>query len=271
MVERLAIPLAVYARLVLAHVRSQLQYRTSFALNAIGAFLVTFLDFAAVLVIFHNVPALGGWSVGEVALLYGISWSGFAVAEMVMGHLDRLPELVRSGDFDMLLLRPRGTLLQVIASDFQLRRIGHLVQAAAILAFAIVTVDVQWDMVRVSLLAVTVASSAVIFASVWAAAICIVFFTVEGREVANAFTYGGQFFSNFPAGIYERWLRRLLGYGAAMAFIAWIPAIYILDKPRPDGMPTWLSFVSPLVAVLAMLVAGRIWRMSVRAYRSAGG
>ena len=67
--------LALYVRLVSARVRAQWQYRASFALDVVGVFLVTFLDFIAILVIFDNVPQLGGWSVQEVALLYGITAS----------------------------------------------------------------------------------------------------------------------------------------------------------------------------------------------------
>ena len=75
--------LRLYRRLVGARVRSQLQYRASFALDALGMFLITFLDFGAILVIFSNVPELGGWSVAEVALLYGIGGIAFALTDMV--------------------------------------------------------------------------------------------------------------------------------------------------------------------------------------------
>ena len=34
-----------------------------------------------------------------------------------------------------------------------------------------------------------------------------------------------------------------------MAFVAYFPALYILDKPDPLGLPEFLQFVSPLVAV----------------------
>src|SRR6266540_5598548 len=96
----------------------------SFALDFAGMFLITFLDFAAILIIFHNVPQLGGWSVEEVALLYGISGLAFALTDMVIGHLDLLPQQIRDGNFDLVLIRPRGTLLQVVTADFQLRRLG---------------------------------------------------------------------------------------------------------------------------------------------------
>ena len=42
----------IYRRLVGARIRSQLQYRLSFVLNLVGMAIVTFLDFAVILVLF---------------------------------------------------------------------------------------------------------------------------------------------------------------------------------------------------------------------------
>ena len=54
-----------------------------------------------------------------------------------------------------------------------------------------------------------------------------------------------------------------------MAFVCYFPALYILDKP--DGLgPSFLRFVSPLVALVAAVAAGTIWRLAVRHYRSTG-
>ena len=54
------------------------------------------------------------------------------------------------------------------------------------------------------------------------------------------------------------------------AFVCYFPALYILDKPDPLGLPTALQFASPLVALAAAVVAGFIWRSAVRRYRSVG-
>ena len=83
----MAATLGIYRRIVAARIRSQLQYRVSFALDLLGVLLISFLDFAAILVIFHQVPALGGWGIGEVAFLYGVSSIAFALSDMVLGHL----------------------------------------------------------------------------------------------------------------------------------------------------------------------------------------
>jgi viologen exporter family transport system permease protein len=98
-----------------------------------------------------------------------------------------------------------------------------------------------------------------------------VFWAVDGREAANAFSYGGQFLAQFPMNIYDRWLRRFLGYVVPIAFIAYFPALFILGKPDPLGLPDVLQFAGPAIAVIAALAAGRMWRFAVRHYQSAGG
>jgi ABC-2 type transport system permease protein len=262
---------AVYLRLVAARVRAQWQYRTSFVLQLVGVFVISFLDFAAILVIFDNVPQLAGWTVAEVALLYGIGGLSFALAELAVGHLDGLPALVRAGSFDLVLIRPRGSLFQVLAGDVRLRQLGKLFQAAAVLVYALSSVDVGWTAVRIMLVPVAVISGAAIFSAIWVAAICLVFWAVEGREAASAFTDAGNFTSQYPIDLYERWLRLVLVFAVPVAFVAYFPAAYVLDKPSALGAPDWVSFISPVVAVVAAVVAGYTWRFAVRHYRSAGG
>jgi ABC-2 type transport system permease protein len=101
--------------------------------------------------------------------------------------------------------------------------------------------------------------------------VCIVFWAVEGREVSNAFTDGGNFFAQYPINVYDAWLRRFLAFVVPMAFVCYYPALYILDKPDPLGLPSWLRFASPFVAATAATTSGFVWRFAVRHYRSAGG
>ena len=61
----------------------------------------------------------------EVAFLYGTSAVAFALAELLVGHSEQLAMRLRTGTFDVLLARPRGTLYQVAASDLPLRRLGQ--------------------------------------------------------------------------------------------------------------------------------------------------
>jgi ABC-2 type transport system permease protein len=189
---------------------------------------------------------------------------------MVIGHLDLFPRMIREGTFDLLLVRPRGSLFQVIASDFSFRRLGRALQGLVVFVYALTGVDIDWDPGRVAMIGVMLASGALIFAAVWVAAATIAFWTVDGGEFTNAFTYGGNFLTQYPISIYGEWLRRFLAFVIPMAFVCYFPALYVLDKEDPLGFPRALQFASPLVALLAAAAAGTIWVFAVRRYRSVG-
>ena len=139
------------------------------------------------------------------------------------------------------------------------------------LAFALATVEIDWTVSRVAAIPVAVVSGAVIYASVWIALATIAFWIVDAMELVNAFTYGGSFLSQYPIGIFARWLRGLVVFVVPLAFVAYFPALYLLDKEDELGLPGALAFASPAVAVVAALIAGAVWRNAVRHYRSAGG
>ncbi len=264
-------PVLLWRRLVGAQIRSQFQYRVSFVLDLAGNFLISFIDFLAVLVIFHNVTQLGTWTVHEVAFLYAFSSISFALTDLLIGHLDQFPQKIRDGNFDILLVRPRSTLFQVIGSDFQLRRLGKAVQGAVVLVWVTGSLHVDWDPGRVAMLILMVPAAIVIFSSVWVVGGCLAFWTTDGGEFSNAFTYGGNFMTQYPIDILGLWLRRFLAYFVPLAFVCYFPALYVLDKPDPLGLPRFVEFFSPVVALATACVAGFTWRFAVRHYRSAGG
>ena len=70
---------ALYLRFIGARIRSQMQYKVSFVLDVVSRFLVNGLELAAIFILFNRFSSLGGWSVGEVAFLYGLVTVSFAL------------------------------------------------------------------------------------------------------------------------------------------------------------------------------------------------
>lgn len=260
----------IYFHLIGARIRAQLQYRLSFVMDVAGSFMLTIIDFLAIVVVFYHLPLLDGWTWEEVAFLYGTSYVIFKFVDMAIGHLDVLGDQVQAGQFDMIMIRPLGALYQVVTLDFGLRQAGAMLQGLIIFVLALRRVEIDWNVGRVLMLAQMPFSGALIFASVWVAGHTIIFWTTRGREAINAFTYGGNMFTTYPLHIYGRWLRRLLAFVIPLAFVNYLPALYILNKPDPLGVPGPLRFASPLVAVMCAVVAWRLWNFGVRHYRSTG-
>ena len=261
----------IYLRLIGARARGQLEYRASVVLQIVATALLTLLDFVMILVLFENVAELDGWRVEEVALLYGIAAISFALTDLVIGHLDLFPQMIRDGTFDQILVRPLPSLLQVVASDFSLRRIGKVLQGVAVLTVALVAADVDWTFGRVAMIPLAIASGTLIYMGVWIALATVAFWIVDAIEVVNAFTYGGNFLSAYPITIFGRWLRNLVLFVIPIAFVSYFPALYVLDRPDELGLPEWLRYASPLVALLVAVAARLVWENAVRHYRSAGG
>lgn len=256
--------------LVGSRIRSQTSYRASFAMQAVGAFMITFVDFLVILVLFTHLDAIAGWTLPQVAFLYGTSYIGIRLGDIFLGPVERVPEMIRSGSFDTFMVRPLGSLMQVITSEVFIHQIGALAQGVIILGYAIARAGIVWTPGRALLFVLMLPGAFAIFGAMFVASNAIAFWFVDSREVANTFTYGGSMLAQYPLNVFGEWLRRFLAFLVPIAFVNYFPSLYILGKRDPLGYPRVLQFASPVVAALACLVAAWIWRVAVRHYRSTG-
>jgi ABC-2 type transport system permease protein len=261
---------SVYARIVASRVRSQLAYPASFALDVVAQFAGQGIELVVILVVFTQVSALGGFSLGEVLVIFGIAATAFGIADLTVGQIEELPNYIRTGELDVMLLRPLGTLPQLLSADVSLKRLGRVATGVVVLGWSLATVGIEWTPARVLLAVVAPLAGAVILSAMWVAANSISFWLVDGREVANAVTYGSNFSTSYPITIYGPWLRRAMCYAVPAAFVAYFPALALLGRPDPLGLPAFLQWSSPLVAAMAVGAAGLIWRTGVRHYQGTG-
>ncbi|KOU71004.1 transporter [Streptomyces sp. MMG1533] len=251
-------------------IRSTLAYRVSFAMTAFGGVLVTGLDFVAILLMFSQVDVLGGYTLPEVAFLYGLSATSFGIADLAIGSAGRLGTRVRDGTLDTLLVRPAPVLAQVAADRFALRRVGRITQGALVLGYALVALDIGWTPVKVLMVPVMLVCGGVIFSAVFVAGAAFQFVAQDASEVQSAFTYGGQTLLQYPPTVFGKELVRGVTFMFPLAFVNWVPAAYVLGRPYPLGLPEWAAFAPPLVAAASCALAGVAWRAGLRSYRSTG-
>ncbi|WP_399090457.1 ABC transporter permease [Streptomyces sp. BBFR2] len=268
--EVVAQGLRAYRLLVWMWIRSTLAYRASFAMMTVGNFAATALDFVALLLMFSRIDALGGFSLAEVALLYGLAGTAMNLADLLMGNMDRLGRRIRDGTLDTLLLRPVPVLAQLAADRFALRRLGGIFQALLVLCWALAHVEVEWTPGRVLMVPVTVLTGAAIFGAVYIAGAAFQFWAQDAAQVQNSFTYGGRTMLQYPPAVFGQDLVRGVIFIVPLAFVNWMPALWLLGRPEPLGLPRWVAFLGPAVAALLCTAAGLLWRRALSAYRSTG-
>lgn len=259
-----------YGLIVAMWTRATLAYRTSFVMMAVGSFVSSFLTFVAIMIMFSHTDVLGGFTVGEVALLYGTTSTSLGLADLLFGSLDRLGARVRDGTLDALLVRPVPVFAQVTADRFALRRLGRISQGLLVLIWALTQVDVDWSWWKLILLPVTVLSGLGIYGAIYTCGAAFQFWANDASEVQNAFTYGGDTLLQYPPTIFAKELVWGATFIIPLAFVNWLPIGRILGRDDPLGLPGWLDFASPAVAALACALAALAWRAGLRGYRSTG-
>ncbi len=253
-----------------AWIRAGLTYPVSFWAMTLGQALFTLVDFVAITIMFSHIDRLGGFTLTQVALLYGMSGFALGVADLLVGNAEMLGRRVRDGSFDAMLVRPVAPLVQVAADQFALRRLGRIVQSVVVLVWALAAGDIDWTAPKVGILAATLVSGSAIFCAIFVLGSAFQVIAGDASELMNAFTYGGATLTQYPLSIYPSEVIKGVTFIVPLAFINWYPALYVLGVEDPFGFPSWLQYASPVAAVLAVAVASLGWRAGVRRYRSTG-
>ena len=260
----------LYFRYLSLCIQSQLQYRASFIMMSIGHFLITFIDFLGLWVLFQQFGNLKGFTFEEAALFYGMVHIAFAITEAWTRGFDTFPRLVRNGDFDRILTRPRNTVLQVLGHDFQIMRVGRFLQGLIVLLWAAYKLNIKWTFGKIMLLIFSIISGNLLFSGLIILQATLSFWTVESLEIINSFTYGGVETAQYPLSIYKSWFRKIFIFIIPLACINYFPAMAILEKPDPLKSPLWFQWISPIAGIIFFLISLWVWKFGVKHYKSTG-
>ncbi len=262
--------IGLYVRYLLASYRGQMAYRASFAMQAVGDLVLSTGEFLMIWALFARFGSLLGWRLEEIALFYGLVNSAFILAESLGRGFDNFSRLVRSGDFDRILLRPRSAVLQIAGNELRLMRVGRLLQSGGILIWALWRLGVGRAPWQLALLFATLAGGSCLFYGLLILQATLCFWTIESLEVMNTLTYGGVETGQYPLSIYRRAFRAFFIFVVPLAAVTYFPAIALLGRDDPLGTPRWFQTVSPVLGVVFLMASLQVWRIGVRHYRSTG-
>jgi ABC-2 type transport system permease protein len=260
----------LYLRFIVVSMKGHLQYRASFIMTMIGHFLLNFITFLSIWALFERFGNVKGWTLAEVGLFYGIVNIAFALAEMAARGFDTFPGMIKTGEFDKLLLRPRSTVLQILGADFQLMRLGRLIQGLIVLFWAAPSIGISWTCGSVALLLAAIAGGTFLFAGLFVLYATVSFWTTESLEIFNAVTYGGVETAQFPLTLYHPWLRTFFTFVVPLACINYFPIHAILQRHDTLESSVLFQTLSPAIGLIFFLVTLQFWELGVRHYRSTG-
>ncbi|GAB3819922.1 ABC-2 family transporter protein [Tessaracoccus terricola] len=269
--ERPTSALRMVATLYGSRIRSQASFRTSFLADVLGQVLIVGTEFLELWVILTQVGVLGGLTLPQVAVVYGLGALAFGLADLFFGEIDGLSTLIKSGKLETLLVRPVPVLLQISSLDLSLRRIGRIGVGLAMYVSALGLSGFSPTPSTLLLAVLAPIAGAAIFGSLLTMAGAMQFWLVDGREFANAFTYGGSYVATTPGAVFSLPLRAFFTFVIPATLVAYTPTLALLDLPGPALLPQSAGWLGLPAAIVVWTVAALLWRAGVRRYTGAGG
>ncbi|MBR4331052.1 MAG: ABC-2 family transporter protein [Clostridia bacterium] len=250
--------------------KSQLQYPASFIMQTLAQLVMEGGELLAVILIVDRFDSLNQWMPGDLYFFFGIMSVTFYLTEFLgRGVTGAFPGMVRSGQLDTLLLRPRGVLTQVLCSAIDPRRIACIAVGTAALILGSNMAGVEWTPLKALALAEAILLGTLLVLGLFLIEAVLCIHSVKSVELTNALTYGGRSACQYPIDIFPRPLRMLFTVVAPFALTLHVPAAYILGKPL-YGWPAWTAFVTPLAGAAAFWILYAVFQKAMKFYRSTG-
>lgn len=270
MVERIRRGLRVWAVLARAGLRTELQYRANFVFGILGGLALQGAGLAVIGTILARFQTIGGWSLPELMLLYGMRLTSHGLWTLPCSNLMAVDTAVREAEFDRYLTRPVSPFVQLITRRLPVTTISDLAGGLAILCVALATTHLHWTPARVLLLVLALVGGALIELSGQTAIAGLAFRMLSTTSLK--FTFDDVFgtFGNYPTKIFGPAARWALTVVLPLAFASYFPATVLLGRTGELWIPAWLASLAPAVGAALFVAAYRFWRGQLRHYASSG-
>lgn len=255
----------LYLKFFSMHLKSRMAYKRSFYFSVIGQFLTGFVESLSICFLFSRFHAVRGYTISECLLCAGVNAIAFALAEMFFRGFDGMQTVISNMQFDRMLLRPRGLVYQMMCHTIEFGRIGRIAQGALMLAYGIVVSPVVWTWDKILVLLCMIAGGTMLFCALMLLHAAVCFFTIEGIEWMNVFTYGARQYGSYPYDVYNKAVLKFCTFIIPYALIQYYPLTYLLGRTTNIGYG-----LLPVASVWFLIPCLALWKYGVSKYKSTG-
>lgn len=256
---------SLYLDFLRLNVRASLEYRADFLVGLLSTVFMQGAQILALFLVMRQIPALKGWSIDELLLMFGLITVARSLNHMFGDNLWRLGWLyVRTGDFDRYLLRPVNPLFHFIADRFCQDGVGYLLVGVALIVKASLGLGLVWTPLTVLTALLATLGGALIFFSINLITASSAFWITESLPVTLG-VFMTHEVAQYPLNLYGRGVTLILTFVLPYGLISYYPAQAIA---RGEFGP--LAWGAPLAGGVLLALGTACWTAGLRRYGSAG-
>jgi ABC-2 type transport system permease protein len=256
----------IYFRCLGQQMKAILAYEADFAILMFSAVLVQIVGLAFIWAIFQRIPSVNGWTFWQVVMMSALVFVTEGVGSLFFEGTWRVSELVYSGKFDQLLLRPISPIVQVLAGAVGFNGLGNIVTGMVLIGISMANSPVQWTPGRLLMFAILILSASTIRVAINLGSAASAFWIRTPWSMVPVFVHQLGDFAKYPITIYSLGVQALIVVAVPFAFISFFPTAYVF------GVEAWslAGLLTPLVAVYCLFMAIVLFRIGLRRYESTG-
>jgi ABC-2 type transport system permease protein len=140
--------------LFVASLKGQMQYRANFLIEVTMGLVYQGTGVLFLWIVLSRFQALGGWTLGEIAFLFGLRLLVHGMQGIIFGNLIQVDRKVRLGEFDQYLTRPLSPLLQIMSQPNRtINLLGDLLGGVILFVAANSLTRIEWSPASIGYLA----------------------------------------------------------------------------------------------------------------------
>lgn len=222
------------------------------------------IGFATIRFVVQQFGDIHGWNYGQLAFLYGISVISHAISMIFFVQGWFMGHYVVMGEFDRFMLRPMSVLYQFFFTQINLIGITDLIPGLCVLFYGCRQIQFTWSVTSALSLLILIIGATLIRGGIYIMMGTVTFWT---KSVSDFAGFTQEFFDKttmYPLSIYPRLMQLILTYLIPIGWISYYPAKDLLHGIN-QGV-----FITLIIGILVMTIAGIFFKTGLRNYESAG-
>ncbi|MGC4088636.1 MAG: ABC-2 family transporter protein [Polyangiaceae bacterium] len=208
-----------YVALASMSLKASMARRVAFLMQVGFMALNNVIFFVFWWLLFQRVHSIRGYSLSDLAVLYGTVAAGFGLVQALAGGVRHLGRLIDDGELDSLLAQPKPTLLYAMGMRSQASGIGDVLSGIGLLALS-----GQVSLARIPLALLAIAFSASVLAAMGTLFYSASFWLPRSEGLARQAWDILITCSLYPEPLFGGAIRLLLFSALPAGFVGYLPA-----------------------------------------------
>lgn len=238
------------------NIMKQMTNKVTFITNIVFMILNNASFIIQWLILFSLKEEIGGYTIKEVILLWGIAASVFGISHILFNKAFELSDLIINGKLDTFLVQPKNVFLSVITSDTSISAIGDLIYGYICLFLYGITIK---NFILFTIFTITGGIILAAFVSIIGS---ISFWIVKGDILVDTLNNMMVSFATYPGTIFKNTIRIILYTVIPVGIANYMPVDTIINF-------SFMNFVYIIAFTIAIVIlAFYIFNTGLKRYSS---